>query len=233
MTFRTWGGARPGAGRPAKGPRPSERHVRRPALRPSEAVHVTLRVAGDLRSLRKRHTYKAIREATITTARREDFHLVHISIQGNHLHLIVEARHRMALARGMQGFQISAAKHINAAVSRCRAVRRKGAVFPDRYHARILKAPKLVRNCLGYVLNNWRKHREDQGWVGQAWETDPFSTGWMFPWWRERLNEHTLRLPPPGYESLVVWRPKTWLLREGWRKHGGAIGLREVPGSAG
>ena len=232
MRFRTWGGARSGAGRPAKGPRPSERHQTRPALKPSEPVHVTLRVAEDLRGLRKRHAYKAIREATITTAKREDFHLVHISIQGNHLHLLVEAQNRTALAKGMQGFEISAAKHLNAAVSRYRSRRRKGAVFPDRYHARILKTPTLVRHCLSYVLNNWRKHREDRGWVGQTWEVDPFSTGWAFPGWREREHEHTLRLPPVGYESLVVWLPKTWLLREGWRMRGATVSLREVPGPA-
>ena len=230
MRFRTWGGARRGAGRPAKGPRSSERHVTRPVLRSSEPVHVTLRVAEDVRGLRKRHTYRAIREATITTARREDFHLVHISIQGNHLHLLVEAHNRTALARGMQGFEISAAKHLNAAISRARGQRRKGAVFPDRYHARILKTPMLARNCLSYVLNNWRHHREDRGWVGRTWETDPFSTAWLFPWWKERAHEHTLRLPPPGYESLIVWRPKTWLLREGWRMHGSWLGLRDVPG---
>jgi REP element-mobilizing transposase RayT len=232
MTFRTWGGARPGAGRPAKGPRSSERHVTRPALKASEPVHVTLRVADDVRGLRKRHTYRAIRKATITTARREDFHLVHISIQGNHLHLLVEAHDRTALARGMQGFEISAAKHLNAAISRARGRRRKGAVFPDRYHARILKTPMSVRNGLGYVLNNWRKHGEDRGWAGRAWETDPFSSAWLFPWWKERAHEHMLRRPPPGYESLVVWRPKTWLLREGWRTHGGWLGLRDQPGPA-
>lgn len=35
---------------------------------------------------------------------------------------------------------------------------------------------------------------------------------------------------PPGYRGLVTWFPKTWLLSEGWRRHG-LIGLREVPAS--
>ena len=155
-----------------------------------------------------------------------------MSIQGNHLHLLVEASSRTALARGMQGFEISAAKHLNAAVSKARGRRRRGAVFPDRYHARILKSPISVRSCVCYVLNNWRRHREDRGFVGHTWEVDPFSTGWMFPWWRERMHEDVLRWPPPGYESLVVWRPKTWLLRQGWTKHG-AISLHDVPGRPG
>jgi REP element-mobilizing transposase RayT len=232
LRFRTWGGKRPGAGRPSKGPRPSERHGKRPALRPSEPVHVTLRVAADLRSLRRRDTYRAIREATITTARREDFHLVHVSIQSNHLHLIVEAADRTALARGMQGFAISAAKHINAAMSKRHGRRRKGAVFPDRYHAHILKTPRSVRHAIGYVLNNWRKHGEDRAPFARTWQVDPFSSAWLFPAWKERADEPLLWRPPPTYHSLVVWLPKTWLLREGWRRAGPHIALGHVPGPA-
>src|SRR5919206_431515 len=91
LQLRTWGGARKGAGRPPKGARSSERHEKRPALRASEPVHVVARVVKDVPGLRKRDTYMAIREATITTAKRDNFHIVHLSIQSNHLHLIVEA----------------------------------------------------------------------------------------------------------------------------------------------
>jgi REP element-mobilizing transposase RayT len=45
---------------------------------------------------------KALREATIVAARREDFRIVHFSIQGNHVHLIAEADSKTALAKGMQ-----------------------------------------------------------------------------------------------------------------------------------
>src|SRR5690349_1787857 len=100
MTLNTWGGARKGAGRPPKGRRSSEPHKTRPLLRRTEPVHVVIRVGESVGSLRRRDTYRALREATITTAKRDDFHIVHISIQGNHAHLIVEAEDRMALARG-------------------------------------------------------------------------------------------------------------------------------------
>ena len=45
----------------------------------------------------------------------EGFRIAHLSVQTNHIHLIVEATTKDVLARGLQGFQISAAKHINAA----------------------------------------------------------------------------------------------------------------------
>src|SRR5678816_1454743 len=130
----TPGGKRPGAGRPKKGKRASERHKVRPALKKYEPVHVVIRAHESIRSLRTRQTYDAIRTALITTFTRESFRVVHVSIQGTHVHLLVEADNRMALARGMQAFQISAAMRLNGAFSKQIGTRRRGAVFPDRYH---------------------------------------------------------------------------------------------------
>src|SRR6185503_5082963 len=127
-------------------------HKARPELAARHPVHVVLRVVGVVGNLRRRFTYKAIREATLTTALREDFRIVHLSIQRTHLHLIVEADGKAALASGMQGFQISAAKHLNAAISRDKPERRRGAVFPDRYHAEIITSPTRARHTLSYVM---------------------------------------------------------------------------------
>jgi len=231
MKFRTWGGKRPGAGRPPKGPRASERHQRRPTLRPGQPVHVVLRVARDVGCLRTREMYLAIRQATLTAARRDDFRIVHLSIQGTHVHLLVEADRRTALARGMQGFQISAARHLNAAVSRRRGTRRTGTVFTDRYHLRILSTPRAVRNALAYVLNNWRHHGEDRTGRARTWTLDPFSSAVSFPGWQELAGAAATFAPPPTYRPLVTWPPKTWLLRAGWLRPG-RIGAFEVPGQA-
>src|SRR5580698_7781912 len=112
------GGCRPGAGRPRKGRRSSERHEVRPALEPSEPQHIVSRVLPRAGSLRRRDMYAAVREASIVVTTHDDFRIVHLSIQRTHLHLIVEARTRTALAKGMQGFLLSAARGINAALSR-------------------------------------------------------------------------------------------------------------------
>ena len=89
------------------------------------------------------------------------FRLVHFSVQSNHIHLLVEADQKEALAAGMQGFQISAAKLINAAISKGGA-RRRGSVFPDRYFAKIITSARQARHTLRYVLLNWRHHKEDR-----------------------------------------------------------------------
>ena len=223
------GGKRRGAGRPAKGKRSSEAHQERPFLHARYPVHVVLRTVGAVGNLRRRCVWQAIREATLTTAVREDFRIVHLSLQRTHVHLIVEASDKAALARGMQGFQISAAKHLNAAISKGQpGPRRRGTVFPDRYHAEIIRSPTQARHTLSYVMNNWRKHGEDRAAPMSAWTIDWFSTAAMFPGWAEYGDEAFLWRGPATYDPLVVYQPRTWLLREGWAKSG-PISCREVP----
>jgi REP element-mobilizing transposase RayT len=224
------GGKRRGAGRrPPRGKRASEPHKQRPFLHARHPVHVVLRTVRAVGELRRRRVWQAIREATLTTALREDFRIVHVSLQSTHVHLIVEAADKAALARGMQGFQISAAKHLNAAISKGRpGPRRSGSVFPDRYHAEIITSPTQARHTLSYVMNNWRKHDEDRKPATEGWKIDWFSTAAMFPGWKEYGDEVFLWRGPPTYDPLVVYQPKTWLLREGWKKVG-PISCHETP----
>jgi REP element-mobilizing transposase RayT len=231
VLWKPRGGKRRGAGRPPKGPRAGSPHKQRPFLHARYPVHVTLRAVGAVGNLRRRCVYQAVREATLTTALREDFRIVHVSIQRTHVHLLVEASDKAALARGMQGFQVSAAKHLNAAISKGKpGPRRRGAVFPDRYHAEIITSPRQARHALSYVMNNWRCHHEDRKEPMSGWTIDWFSTAAMFPGWAEYGDEPFLWRGPASYDPLVVYQPRTWLLRAGWRK-AGAISCHEVPGA--
>jgi REP element-mobilizing transposase RayT len=174
--------------------------------------------------------YQAVREATLTTARREDFRIVHLSIQHNHLHMLVEAKDKEALAKGMQGFQISAAKHLNVAISKGKpGPRRRGTVFSDRYHAEIITSPRQARNALAYVLCNFRKHHEDRIAPMSGWTIDWFSSAVTFPHWAEYGAEAFLWPGPPTYDPLITYQPRTWLLRAGWTRGGPPISTREVP----
>src|SRR5512139_541119 len=151
-------------GRPPKvGRRPSERHEKRPVLKAWQPVHIVQRVNPEVGSLRKRHMYRALREATIAVALRElntmadgEFRIVHISIQRMHIHLLVEAEHQEALSRGMQSFGISLAKHVNCAYSKAAGLsrRRRGNVIADRFHQEIITSPRQARHALAYVLKN-------------------------------------------------------------------------------
>ncbi|HET9627162.1 MAG TPA: transposase [Kofleriaceae bacterium] len=225
------GGRRAHAGRKPKGVRAGSPHLERPALAARYPVHVVLRAVEAVGSLRRRHAYHAIRTATLVVGNRDDFRIVQLSIQRTHVHLIVEAADKHALAKGMQAFQISAAKQINRAISKRRpGPRRRGSVFPDRYHAEIITSPRQARHVLSYVMNNWRKHGEDRRGRMQAWKIDWFSSAIAFVDWAEYGDSPWLWRGPAVYEPLWVRQPTTWLLRVGWKRHG-LISYREVPGA--
>ena len=226
LVFKTWGGKRNGAGRPPKQRRASERHDTRPELRPHSVLLVTLRAHEDVGNLRRPAGYHAVRYALCAVIEREHFRICHVSIQRNHLHLVVEADSKDALARGLQAFQISAAKHLNASIVQ-NGLRRRGIVFADRYHQRLLGSPRQVRNALAYVLNNWRRHGEDRAVPTR--KVDPYSSGVVFAGWKEREGAVFLFPVPRGYINFSVSFPRTWLLRVGWKK-AGTIGVHDVPG---
>jgi REP element-mobilizing transposase RayT len=188
-----------------------------------------MRVVPEVRSLRRRRIYKAVRDATITAALRERIRIVHISLQRSHVHMLVEADSKAALARGLQGFLISAARHINTALGDGKR-RRCGKVFADRYHLEVITTPTRARHALGYVLGNWRHHGEDRAGLPSTWLVDPFSTGILFPDWKELEDEPCMWPIRETYDPLVVRTPQSWLLREGWKRAGGAISARDVPG---
>jgi hypothetical protein len=135
----SWGGARENAGRPARGPVASERHTTRPHLASWFPVHVIARVDASLRVMSQRDAYTTIRRAVKLSLARTNFRIVRLAIHAQRLELLVEADDKHALARGMQGFQVSAARAVN------RAIRRKGTVFPDRYRMKILRTTSAAR----------------------------------------------------------------------------------------
>jgi hypothetical protein len=98
------------------------------------------------------------------------------------------------------------------------------------FHEEVITSPRQARNTLAYVLNNSRKHRQDEGADQRTWNVDPFSSAVLFDGWKERADEVLLWKWRDTYEPLIVYLPKSWLLREGWRKHV-LIGFREVPRS--
>jgi REP element-mobilizing transposase RayT len=222
------GGKRKGAGRKPKGSRPGTSHRKRPEVKLRHPLHVVLRVVPAVGSLRRRKMYQAMRDATLVAALRERIRIVHLSLQRNHVHLLVEAEDKLALSRGLQGLLISAARNINTMLGDGRHRRRRGRVFADRYFAEAITSPRHARHVLSYVINNWRKHGEDRDGEARTWLVDPFSSGISFPDWQELEGRHFMWPIRETYEPLIVRRPRSWLLREAWKQHG-PISAHDVP----
>lgn len=221
---------KPKLGRPRKYRRGDERHAKRPRFARRTVVHVTLKVIEAVRTLRRRSAYQAVNQALVAICERSDFRVCHVSLERDHIHLLVEADDDRALSRGMQAFQIAAAQYLNQVISSDTSTKRTGTVFIERYHARLVTSPTQAHRALNYVLNNWRKHGQDRRYECADWEYDYFSSAPSFEGWLEHGNEPCFRPWPRGYEPLTVFRPRTWLLRTGWRK-AGTISLASVPGS--
>jgi hypothetical protein len=155
--------------------------------------------------------------------------LVHFSIQDDHAHLIVEANGVHALGNGMKSIASLFAFAVN------RALGRTGKVLRDRYHHKVLKSPRQVRNAIAYVLLNARRHAakriaklrkagmKNLAPLGRAKGADFYSSGRWFAGWRTEIANRTAAKAP-------VAEPRTWFLQRGWRLHG-LIDPNEIPAS--
>jgi hypothetical protein len=215
------GGPRIGAGRPPLSKNPPVHHVRRPPLPRSCPAHVTLRVRAGIPSLRNRRFLRELRPSLRNACERGDFRVGHYSVQGNHLHLIVEAAGKEALGRGMKAISIRVVWAVH------RAFGRTGAVLHGRYHLRILRTPREVRSALAYVLLNVRKHFKQRRGYAPALRLDEASSGRWFDGWRRRPPDDQATAAGAGPREVA--RARTWLLAAGWRRHG-LIDPAEVPG---
>jgi hypothetical protein len=120
-------------------------------------VHVTVRLLPHVWNLRSARGMAVVEAALLGARARPGFRVTHVSVQGNHVHLIVEARDAAALGSGMKAFSIRLAKGMN------RLMERRGAVLEDRYHAHVLRTPAEVRRAVDYVTRNFESHARRRG----------------------------------------------------------------------
>jgi REP element-mobilizing transposase RayT len=203
------GGRRDGAGRKPDGASAGVPHDARPRITRHDPVLVTTHLRAGLPNLRRERTLALLRETLAAGADRAGFRLVEYSVQTNHLHFLAEAPDQRVLARGIQGLLVRVARALN------RAWGRTGRVVSDRYHARVLKSPREVRNALVYVLQNARKHG------ARILGIDACSSGPWFAGWTDRTPRGPSPLP----------RAESWVLTDGWRRHGD-LSTRDEPRGA-
>ncbi len=136
-------------------------HRTRPEHDGIRPVLIILKIPRELGSLRTRSRLEAIKRAFRDGCDRFGMRLLEFSIRDDRMVLLVEARDKRALRRGMQGLMVRLARAIN------RESGRKGKVFADRYSARALATVEAVRNAIHQIR---RRGRSSCGW-------DEFSTG--------------------------------------------------------
>lgn len=177
-----------------------------------------MRLRPGVPSLRGGRLFRRLRASFAEARDRFGVRLTNYSVQGNHVHLIVEARGEASLSRGMQGLSIRIAKAVN------RVHARRGPVFEQRYYARALTTRLQVRRALVYVLFNDRHHLAARGRSLPHWWLDKCSSAHEFQGFI--ADPELPPRPRPEYETTVA--PLSYLLRIGWQRSG-RIALHETP----
>jgi len=201
-----WGGRRERAGRRPRSGGRGVTHGARPDFSGREPAMITWKLVEGIPSLRRRRAVRALREVIRAVRERRGFRVVHYSIQGDHLHLVVEADGRAALSNGLNALGARLARRVS------RIFARRGRVFRERYCMRVLRSPREVRHALAYVLNNARKHG-----ALRVPGIDPASSGCFLRHWSRVVRNPRGR---PGDPEVV--RARSWLLRVGWQRWGKA-----------
>jgi len=151
-----------------------------------------MRMAPNVYNLRSRRSLRVIEASLRAGAVRFGVLVVQTSIQGNHIHLLVEADDVISLGRAMKGLAIRIARGMNRMMERA-----GGQVFAERYHTHLLRTPTEVRNVIHYLRNNHRHHLGDRAALLPTSFVDPYTSD------AEAL-------------ASVLPSPTLWLLTTGW-----------------
>jgi REP element-mobilizing transposase RayT len=202
LDFRSWGGARKGAGRKSKGERAGVPHISRPVHKKRFPLLITSRLRPGLHSLRHEREAECIRLALAGANRAAACADGAPRDNGAASAKSAASAKGAASARRAAPFQVVhhsiQSNHLHliveaedrAALTRgmrgllVRIARglnrlwlRRGPVFEDRFHEHELHTAREVRNALVYVLQNLRKHG-----IALA-GPDPLSSGPEFDGW--------------------------------------------------
>ena len=198
LPFRTHGGKRAGAGRPRRGDETIP-HARRPLIDGRTPVHVTLRMRRGVWNLRSQRGFSQVALALAGERKLGLLRVVAFSVQGNHVHMVVESDSTADLSRRMKGFGARFAKAMNRMMGRPR-----GKVLAERYHAVPLRSPRQVRNALRYVLENHARHGARSGFDALV-GPDPFAG----------TSVRALARGAPTVGPSLLSTPRSWVLRFG------------------
>lgn len=164
-------------------------------------------------NLRTQRGFACVARALAGERARGELRIVHYSVQGNHLHMIVETADRGTLARRMQGFGVRLARAVNVMMHR-----RRGRVLGDRYHARVLATPREVHRAVRYVLQNHAKHAAT--WAPAAASSGRTAREDAGDRFSSAVTRSVALAPRAGPIANVdlVSSARSWLLRRGWQR---------------
>lgn len=139
----SWGGKRENAGRKPLDPnRLNVPHRARGPHDPKHPVHGSIRRAKGLPTLKSARVLDLFIRCAAAYSEDDDFHVLHVATDAEHLHVIVEAKTKDSLQLGMQSLAIRTARNLNILLSR------KGEVWDDRFQHEPIASSKAMGEVL-------------------------------------------------------------------------------------
>lgn len=120
------------------------RHSARERVDASRPMLVTMKLRENQRNLRTKYAFNEFRKAA-EAAKAFGLRIVEFSVLSNHIHLLVETDSNKHLERGMKSLTIRLAKNLKVK-------------FKERFHLRLVKTARQLKNTILYVLTNAAKH---------------------------------------------------------------------------
>jgi REP element-mobilizing transposase RayT len=205
-----WGGMRRGAGR--KNCTQTVNHMARERVDFKKPLMITMKLKKGLNGFRNRRMLEKFKECG-RESKTFGLHVLHFSLQRDHIHIFLEAKDNLSLGSGMKSLGGRMGRALRSMLGG------KGSVFKGRYHLRVLHSPTQTKNALAYVLLNQSNHEKEVPRV------DLFSSAAHFgEWksligrcWQTKLSRMTL---DPTELPDHLSRPRSWLASEGWRRAG-------------
>lgn len=109
-------------------------------------LHINIKLAASLKNSKAMNAFK---RSVINSGK--FFHVLHYSIEANHIHLIAEAQNNESLEKGMRSFTNTLVKCL-----------KKGSLQNERYHLHVLKTPTETKNAFYYVIRNHTHHSKEK-----------------------------------------------------------------------
>lgn len=125
------------------------RHTPREVISKPSPLHLTVKLKRA--DIQNKVVLRILKHA-IYRSRLQGVRVVHFSLEHDHVHLYVECGNNFVLGKAMKAFGVTFVRGIN------KFKRSKGQLYKYRYHLRILKSAREVKNVINYILKNGIKH---------------------------------------------------------------------------
>ncbi|MEZ4815267.1 MAG: hypothetical protein R3A80_08705 [Bdellovibrionota bacterium] len=211
----TWGGARPGAGRPKTSPLVS--HLSRPRVGRQRPLLITLKIRsafGDIRN----PEFLSVFEKACQRARRFGLRIIHYSFLPTKILLFVEVKKQEELEKSFKSLNTALAVYLKKDFLKRTGLDHRGAVFLGRFEMKTISSAEESKAAIREVLFSPAKL------FSRKIYADTYSSGALFGAWDKLLEsdevfeDFDFKEEEISQMKRITATPQFWLSQSAWRE---------------